>query len=373
MAYTGGGIIAAFKIKYQGADVLDYKNDHKNVAKDQVIAELLPKKICPCAVARATSAVCVREGTVMKIAHSMLKGHDSGVEETMRALMRATQCSDEACVIDHAQRERILTAAEAGIEKQIAFKQNGPTDGSLFNDSVIQAQLYAWMYQFPRFWAYNFNMLDWETNSLRAGHVVREPDTLATVDCADLYKGQIPVPVGMKMTEAAQVMLAEKRKVGIRCAACIVNSDHYSGSGKHWMALFADMRDESDAPHWTVEFFNSAAVAPESEWLVWVAKTKKSLQELNPKATIDAVNVCKVWHQHSKTECGPYSMFYVWARLRGVAPKYFLENVVPDQIMFEFRQHLFKTGSASEEFDFEKFATGARVKWDQEFAAKKKV
>lgn len=58
-------------------------------------------------------------------------------------------------------------------------------------------------------------------------------------------------------------------------------------------------------------------------------------------------------------------MFYVWARLNGVPARYFMENVVPDQFMFEFRQHLFADGE-SREFDFDTFARNVRVKWDTE-------
>jgi hypothetical protein len=308
----------------------------------------------------------MRDATVARIARGYGVCAPTPIA-TMRALMSETGCTDEKCVLAAAQRAHIISVEDAGIEEQIAFKREGPIDASLLNDGVIQAQLFAWMYQFAPFWAYNFNMLDYATSSMRNGRVAHQPDTLATVSWRDLYEGRAPLPVGMRESApAARKMIASKRARGVRCTGCVINSDVYDGSGKHWMALFADARDSSDPPRWTIEFFNSAAVRPESEWLEWMAKTKREMLAINPRARIELINVCKVWHQHSTSECGPYSLFYIWARLNGVAPEYFLEHAVPDQVMFEFRQHLFASGEDGRPFDFQAYKKMARVRWDTE-------
>lgn len=365
MAYTGRGIVATFKVKYDGQDVIDYRNKHGSVARDDVLAQLLPKTVCPCSIARAVDAAgsdtCLREDIVAGLAKS--EKIDAGGPGVVAKLRQKTGCDGDACLLKRATAARVITEAEAGIEAQLALKQSGPTDASLFNDTVIQSQLYAWMYQFPEFYAYNFNMLNWRAKSLREGRVVARPDTLATISWVRLLGGsEIPRPVGMSDTPASRAMMAARR---VRCGACIINSDEYDGNGKHWMALFVDARDTSDAPRWTVEFFNSAALRPESEWLDWMVKTKRELQSVNPRAQIEQVCVCRIWHQHSKSECGPYSVFYVWARLKGIPARYFMENVVPDQIMFEFRQHLFADTTGAQ-FDFDEFARKVRVKWDTE-------
>ena len=370
MEYTGAGIITTFKIKYDGAEIYDYHNKHTNVARDNVIGSLMPESMCACALSRRGKKTCLRENTMMLIAKHLDVASASGAssEDVMRELMRKTHCTDEKCVLAAARNMHILSAAEAGIEEQIVFKRDGPIDTSLFNDSVIQSQLYSWMYQFRDFWAYNFNMLDYAEMSMRHGHVAKTPDTLATINWEDMFAGRISDPVGMQITPAARAMLDYKKKNGIRCSSCIINSDIYNGPGKHWMALFVDARDNSATPHWTIEFFNSAAVRPESEWLEWMVKTKSELHHVNPSANIEIVCVCKIWHQHSRSECGPYSMFYTWARLNGIPANYFLENVVPDQMMFEFRHHLFNNDSVTpgEKFDFAQFAKKVRVKWDSE-------
>ena len=384
MEYTGAGIITTFKIKYDGAEIEDYHNAHINIPRDMTIGQLMPQEICECSLARRNASTCIRPMIVEKIAKKLGIATEQirNTEEIMRSLMRKTGCTSEKCVLTAAKNMSALSLAEAGIEEQIAFKQSGPLDASLFNDSVIQAQIYAWMYNFRDFWAYNFNMLNYAEKSLRHGQVMDEPDTLATIHWTDLYAGRVPMPVGMKMTPAAQSMIKMKEK-GIRRSGCVINSDTYDGNGKHWMALFVD----ASAPEgpWTIEFFNSAAVRPESEWLEWMARTRLELQkcaasEATPprKIEVETLCICKIWHQHSKSECGPYSLFYIWARLNGIPAKYFMENVVPDQIMFEFRQHLFNSekidprgGSSDlpkigETFDFSRFAQGVKIRWDTE-------
>ena len=398
MSISGAGVLPTFRVKYEGADIIDYRNPHTSVSRDKVVDSLLPREVCACAIGRAIDARdgtvmrhCMRPETIAKIAQGYGHGHDHDHDhshdhshdhdhghddsfETLRTLMARTHCTDEKCVLDTAAREHAISLEDAGIEEQIAFKRAGPTDTSLFNDSVIHAQMFAWMYQFAPFWAYNFNMLDYATSSMRNGRVVRKPDTLATVNWRDLYEGRAQLPPGISddaAQSAASAMIKSKRANGVRCTGCIINGDVYDGNGKHWMALFADARDEGTrdrAPSWTIEFFNSAAVRPESEWLVWMAKTKREMLEINPRAQVSYVYVCKLWHQHSTSECGPYSLFYVWARLNGVSPQYFLENPVPDQIMFEFRQHLFArddTGGARA-FNFQEYKSRVRIKWDAE-------
>jgi hypothetical protein len=222
------------------------------------------------------------------------------------------------------------------------------------------------MYQFPQFWAYNFHMLNWREKCIREGSVRAHPDTFATINWAQLYAGEIPNPVGMEMTTAANQMIAQKRATGIRCSAVVVNGDYYDGAGKHWMAIFVDARATGDAPEWTIEFFNSAAIHPESEWIDWMAKTYRELQSANPRARVRRIWVDRLWHQHTKSECGPYSLFYIWARLNDVPAQYFIDNVVPDQIVLEFRQHLFGEEAVGKPFNFAEYAKRVHVRWDSE-------
>jgi hypothetical protein len=109
------------------------------------------------------------------------------------------------------------------------------------------------------------------------------------------------------------------------------------------MALFADARNSD---RWTVEFFNSSGNAPAPEWVSWLVKTKAGMELIldreKKKIPVEIMKVSSIRHQQSRSECGLYSLFYIWARLHNIPPEYFMENPIPDQLMFEFRQHLFE-------------------------------
>lgn len=375
MSFTGGRIIAAFDASFHGRKILDYHNNHTSVTRDAVIDKFVPRKISPCAIGRAGATVCMRRETVVKIARGLRGGAVHGSEhearyddveitKIMRDIMREMQCGDEKCVLNKARDKQLLSPVEVFTEGEIAFKHYGPTDITLISDSVIRNQLYAWMFVFPSFWAYNFNMRDYASASMRNWDVANTPDTLATINWHSMLSGDVPIPIDRDVP-AIRELIAKKQKI-VRCGACIINSDVYTGPGKHWMALFVDARDSSPSPNWSIEFFNSAATSPEPEWIEWQVKTHDELAKFNPKAHIEVKNVCRVWHQHSKTECGVYSLFYIWMRLNNVPAEYFMNNVVPDQIIFEFRQHLFNDKDVGSEFNFEQYADKVKIKWESE-------
>jgi len=356
-----GGSPEVFETQYKGHPILDYHNDHDAVDKDDVLRRVLPTTISECAAgAMSAGGTCIRDDIVHKMAREY-RIADAAPKEAMCALKKATGCTTEECVLNTAGA-KVLGERELAIEALGAFKRDGPTNTNLLSNKHIHRVMFTWMLAFEGFWPYNFNMIDYERNHFSNGDAQPGPDTLATVDWGDLYAGKAPPPVDMAGVEKdAYARIAGR---AVRCTGCVINNDTYAGDGKHWMALFADAR----GPEWTVEFFNSAAIPPEKAWVKWMAKTKAEMRRVRPGVVVRDIYACRVWHQHTKTECGVYALFYIWARLNGVPADYFLEHAVPDQFMFEFRQHLFRgDGSGTQApFDFAAFAGENKIKWDTE-------
>jgi hypothetical protein len=294
-------------------------------------------------------------------------------------------CDTEICILE--ALEPHLGKALITDEITTNFKVKGPTDNKLLSNINIDNVMNKYSVLFPGFFPYNFNMRNYASYRFRKGYVERVPDTLATMQFVDLFAN------------------------GYNCCGCVINDDTYQGPGTHWMALFADARGGK----WSVEFFNSSGNAPAPEWVNWMTKTKSQMEDIidslksnsalklegqtgqtgqavqasttvaadimpkNPRSKIittreEARKFCCEWskskppqrvdivccseirHQQSKTECGLYSLFYVFARLNGVPYDYFMKNPVPDQLMFEFRQLLFNS---------EKGVSGGKFNWDQ--------
>lgn len=137
--------------------------------------------------------------------------------------------------------------------------------------------------------------------------------------------------------ELNTINFIDEYKKGTKMVGVIFNTDVYSGNGKHWYAVFFDFRKSP----FTLEYFDSAANSPISETHKWLIKTKYKLQQ-QIDIPINFINVSKVHHQTDGSSCGVYSLYYIYLRARGIPYTYFLENRIPDNLMYLFRKYLFR-------------------------------
>lgn len=343
---------------------IKYHNDHdKPAVKDSVISRILPDEVPECigAIARGH---CISTETVEKI-NTALKDRVSnkdiaGARDTADAagakdiagkldpiavIERAkavTGCDTESCILKALEPD--LGRAIVSGELTNNFTVKGPTDNKLLSNINIDTVMKQYADLFPGFYPYNFNMRNYASYRFRKGYVEASPDSLATVQFSDLYAN------------------------GYNCCGCVINDDKYQGPGTHWMALFACTRGDE----WKVEFFNSSGNGPAPEWVNWLVKTKSQMEDLSEKnkksgrVRVEIKNCSVIRHQQSRTECGLYSLFYIFARLNGVPCDYFMQNPVPDQLMFEFRQILFggEKGIVGGKFDWDKYRKQVSVAWE---------
>lgn len=283
---------------------------------------LLSDNISECALylERKTGQTCMPEKAAKAVAEA---AKDSG-------------CKTERCRVEYLGRKK---------DVETYFKIAGPNNVQLLSNNNIDETLQQWAKKFPDFYPCNFNMRNYASYSFRDGRVLSTPDTLATLKMDELFAA------------------------GTRTFGCVINSGLYQSNGVHWMALFVDMRSKGIA---TIEFFNSSGNAPAPEWINWMVKTKNALDGhdghdgIGLTATIERVSNRP--HQRSKTECGVYSLFYIWARLNGVSLEVFRRGRIPDEKMFEFRQHLFYDKSApytAPVFDADLYMKLVKTTWEQ--------
>jgi len=302
--------------------------------QDHPIKPLLPDTISECALTIATSGqVGCSSDEAVGVMREIVGAPNVSRAAVLEMVKRKLAVSDERSVLTSPEfmsrygRERSLR------ELHKHFKVPGPTDVSLLTNFNIDQTLQQWTAADDKFFAYNFNMRDYENHG----------DTLHTVNMFDLYRE------------------------GYRTTACVINSDYYAGRGKHWMALFVDCRDDSN---WKVEFFNSSGNPPLGEFTNWMVKTKHQLtraaaeHSLSPK--IDIVRASVICHQKSSTECGVYSLYYIYARLNGTPWRYFAEHPIPDIVMFECRHHLFwdKKRTHVKTFKYDNYQKEVKILWE---------
>jgi len=334
--YIGG-------VETDGIDGSDTKKSSANGVRshDTTISKLVPSEISECAIhlGKKANEPCATPAMVGKLRE--ITGENGSTTAVVEAAKKiAGKKSEKEAIIALAPR---IGREIVNRELALVHKVEGPTDSKLLSNINIDDTLRQWMTAFPGFFAYNFNMLDYAKNSFSSNGVVNQPDTLATIAVEDLFDGSFD---GKTHTRAA----------------CVINSDVYSGPGKHWMALFVERGSAGDVNTATCEFFNSSGNAPAPEWINWMEKTKNNLEAVGIKCEI--VRVSTLRHQNSKSECGVYSLFYIWARLNGVSSGYFSKRL-PDQIMFEFRQHLFNdpTREKLDKFDWSRYNMTTKISW----------
>lgn len=311
---------------YEGG-LTRYKLDKTiDVQKDATISKLVPDKVGDC-----PGGVCMSRDVEIKIID--LLSVDS-IDEAIKT----QKCDSESCLLESLKPK----LGEQVVKSELAMlTRTGPTDNALLSNVHIDSCMQWFARRFPGFFPYNFNMRNYIDYSYVNRRVIERPDTLATIRLLSLLNG---AHNGTKYTTAA----------------CVINDDVYQGPGTHWMALFMDARKDPIV----LEFFNSSAGAPHASWINWLTKNKAELTAAGRNVTITRVD--EIRHQHSVTECGVYSLFYIYSRLRGVPARYFIENPVPDQIMFEFRQHLFggEKGVVDGKFEWTEYTKAVNVKWE---------
>lgn len=198
------------------------------------------------------------------------------------------------------------------------FKAEGPRETTeLVSNFDIINILNRWQYEFPDFYSYGFAMIDFaDTKS-----------DLARIAPSNLIKG-------LKIVNDEKELEIKKFKT----FACVINTDHSNGRGKHWVCIFGDCRNDKK---WTIEFFNSSGNPPTSEIVEWMEYARDNLNKLNPGKVKTRV-VSSIRHQNSRTECGIYSLYYIRSRLDGVSYKVLASARIKDEAMIEFRKHLFR-------------------------------
>jgi len=125
---------------------------------------------------------------------------------------------------------------------------------------------------------------------------------------------------------------------GFRYIGCVLNTDVWSGTGKHWVCIFGTLSKLSNSSRLVIylEYFNSSSnpytmiksIPP------WIDKLKKNYD-------VKIKNIINTPLQESETECGIWCLYYIKSRLLGYEANYFIKNNINDMDMIKSRKFLF--------------------------------
>jgi hypothetical protein len=237
-------------------------------------------------------------------------------ESTLSEMKKQTQCLTERCVLTN-QSFQEFADSKAIADSKGNLKPLGPSNNTaLLNNSNIDTVLNKLTKIHKNYYHMNFQMIDFAGVKDGSGWAIK--------------KGERITP-----TELGNINMLDVIKKGFKTFGVVLNTDVRTGGGIHWFALFCDFRQSP----YTVEYFNSSGNKPVYQIQNWIHKT---VAQINTKHKCIALQLSGVVHQTgSETECGPYSLYYIWNRLNGKPAINFQQKAIPDCKMIEFRKMLF--------------------------------
>ena len=263
--------------------------------------------VCECAVfiTEDPEAVCTTAATTKKIAQ-ILDIKEETPKEIMEGAAEKLGVEKQSEVVSKLSEHPDIYA------ELTRFKPTGPaTTTRLLSNYNIDAVIDQWAQKWKDFLHIPFQFIDFATTEAHPANRKYMIDNLNDYDPLDDYKTM----------------------------GCIINTDHTGGPGKHWVCVFVDKRSSP----WTIEYFNSSGNPPPYEIIRWEFKTKTQMMSLKKlPGDVEIIRVTSIQHQYSKTECGVYCLYYIFNRLKNRPYTLFSKNIVEDEDMLEFREHLFR-------------------------------
>jgi len=271
--------------------------------------------------------VCSTKETVSAMEkHLQEKNVDTTMLKTAKDIVDTVKqdlkCNTEECVLKdpHFVKEEIRSIVKESLDR---IKPEGPANSTkLLNNENIDNVLKKLTKRHKGFYHMNFQMIDFAGEKDYSGDWI-------------IKKGQKIVPTRLGKIDMAKDCMA----TGHKTFGVVMNTDLRTGGGIHWFSLFCDFRTNPC----TVEYFNSSGNKPVKQIQDWLIKTEENLKSAGHNAKV--VILSGLSHQTSDTECGLYSLYYIWNRLNEVPAENFQKKNVPDSMMYAFRKQCFKTRS----------------------------
>lgn len=268
-------------------------------------------------------SVCSTKETILSMKTHLIKKNINvnaiqSDTDVLRIIKADLNCSTEECVLkspEFATDEK----KELIDESLIRIKPDGPANSTkLLNNENIDEVLEKLTYMHKKFYHMHFQMIDFAGEKDSSGNWITKKNIRIT-------------PTELGTIDMANDIISK----GYTSFAVVMNTDVRTNGGIHWFSLYCDF---SKSP-FTVEYFNSSGYKPVAQIQDWLIKTKDNIDNNNYKATI--VILSGVSHQQSETECGLYSLYYIWNRLNGIPAEKFQEKKIPDKMMYDFRKKCF--------------------------------
>ena len=275
----------------------------------------LPVKKCNSECILDVNGVCSTDEAIVVMKEYIGYGEDEDIDSKIivNTIKKKLNCKTEKCVLKHPSFVENVNDIIIIKESLDRFKPKGPANTTaLLSNYDIDNLLRKLTNIHNNHYHMDFQMIDF------MGTENDPPTELGDLDM--IYN----------------IIEKEYKTFGV-----VINTDVRSGRGIHWFALFCDFRKIP----FTIEYFNSSGSKPYREIQEWVIRTERDIATRLPHTKPTPVMLKGMVHQKdSETECGLYSIYYIWNRLNNISPDTFQARRIPDDDMIQFRTMCFSNG-----------------------------
>lgn len=266
-------------------------------------------------------------------------------EKSIEQFKQSTGCLDDICVLDKASLE------PSELEKIKARVFKVPTKSFdhnyWINNTEIDSVLYQMRCMFPGFAHGYIHMLDFKSFNPSNQSIFDYPvPNVLDIDFAKEFN------LGLHGNPPKDI--STYNDTPFKSFGAVFNTDTSRGSGQHWFAIYisSDLPDPElpQKKMIQIELFNSAGGPPVSASTpdgkrfneFWETTALKIAQGTGLKCEYKVIT--NIEHQRSDTgNCGAYSLFYIFQRLKKCHPREFdnPRRTINDESMREFREVCF--------------------------------
>ncbi|MEO0236784.1 MAG: Ulp1 family isopeptidase [candidate division WOR-3 bacterium] len=141
------------------------------------------------------------------------------------------------------------------------------------------------------------------------------------IDICRLYRGE---------------KVSRSKPVRITKYGFVFNLDPHDQRGSHWVSMFLSL----SSPHIFIGFFDSYGTPPPIQIVKLIRRLKKQIKNC---FNVDIPYKCNtIQHQHKNSECGVYSMYFIYRCLMGDSFETITENIILDDAINRFRHFFFR-------------------------------
>lgn len=250
----------------------------------------------------------------------------------------------ELCILNKIKNKTDDENLKQAIDKQVLKNFKIPTQSLDKNYWLNNTEIDNIQFQFqsncPGYYYSTIHMIDLENFTPSNSDIILHSDKLYNIKDID-FPTELLSKIKNGSANAKLTYNGDLKYYGMVC-----NTDLSTSGGLHWFSIFIDFTKKPIQ----IEYFNSSGLPLTrgnhiKERTTFYEFFKNMADELTKQGfPAKFIQVTEIEHQRDDTaNCGSYSLFYIWSRLKGKPHTMFTNTKITDELMENFRGVLWRT------------------------------